>query len=280
MDDQNIHEIQYPRPVTPTLPSKELMRAILREPVPSETVAIWHLGQNGFILRDKTGPVITIDPYLTDFCASGYTGEKTGKSRFLPIFLEPEDLKTNLLLLTHSHCDHADPYTLRRISCKENVTVIAPWAAAKVARDSGFPESSVLLAHPGQRFDIGELQITVTFSLPTDATDLGHVGYYIRFPGGKSFWNTGDTAVSPLVASSVPGPVDLMTVCINGGYNNLSFFQAAELVKQVKPRLASPTHFDTMPHNFQPPGLFLSAVSRMSPETTPVIISYGKPFLF
>jgi L-ascorbate 6-phosphate lactonase len=280
MDQDSLNSIQFPKPVRPTLSSSDLMKSIRKEPIPRGSVGIWHLGQNGFIIREKDGPIITIDPYLTDYCASGWTGEKTGKSRFLPVIVQPEDLETDILLLTHSHCDHADPYTLSRITSKDKIQVIAPWAASKVARENGFPPSSIKICHPGEIIETAGLVITVTFALPTDATDLCHTGFHIRFTGGRTFYNTGDTAVSSLVAPSVPEGIDLMTVCINGGYNNLSFHQAAELVKSIGPRYAAPTHYDTMPHNFQPPGLFLSAVARISPEIRPIIIPYYKPFIF
>lgn len=280
MDQDFPAQLQYPKPVRKILPSRELREAIRNEPVPSDSAALWHLGQNGFLLRDKEGPVMAVDPYLTDYCASGWSGERNGKSRFLPVFLDPEDLEIQLLLLTHSHCDHADPFTLKRIPNKDQITVLAPWAAAQTALAAGFSEKNIRIVHPGETLTCLNLEITVTFSLPTDATDLCHVGFFIRFPNGKTFYNTGDTAQSPLIAPSVPRGVDLMTVCINSGYNNLGYYQAAELVRQIGPRYAAPTHYDTMPHNFQPPSLFLSAVARSAPDVQAVIIPYYTPFLF
>src|SRR5690348_15576354 len=97
------------------LPSREYMQSIRRFTVPADAVAVWYLGQNGFLLKDATGPLIAIDPYLTNSCATTFAHLPFRLDRQLPIFIEPEDLDVNIFLTTHSHHDHADPETIIRM---------------------------------------------------------------------------------------------------------------------------------------------------------------------
>jgi L-ascorbate 6-phosphate lactonase len=48
----------------------------------------------------------------------------------------------------------------------------------------------------------------------------------------------------------------MMAVCINGGYHNLSHWEAAEICALVQPEVAVPAHYDMMPHNLQSPHMF------------------------
>jgi hypothetical protein len=53
----------------PLIPSREYMQSILAFEVPAGGLAIWFMGQNGFILKAGIGLLIGIDLYLTDICA-------------------------------------------------------------------------------------------------------------------------------------------------------------------------------------------------------------------
>ena len=47
-----------------------LMREIREFPVPRGTVALWFLGQNGFIFKSPEGTLLAIDLYLTNSCVN------------------------------------------------------------------------------------------------------------------------------------------------------------------------------------------------------------------
>src|SRR4051812_35836411 len=49
-----------------------LMSDIRAFPVPKNSVALWWLGQNGFIFKSHEGTVISTDLYLTNSCAEVY----------------------------------------------------------------------------------------------------------------------------------------------------------------------------------------------------------------
>jgi L-ascorbate metabolism protein UlaG (beta-lactamase superfamily) len=97
---------------------------------------------------------------------------------------------------------------------------MAPFQAIKVLEDSNIPKENIT-SDPAKRSSLlRESTIEGTFCLPTDSSDLNHLGFLITFPGDKTFYNTGDTAFVPLLEYMSSYHIDLMAVCINGGYMN------------------------------------------------------------
>ncbi|HKJ60726.1 MAG TPA: MBL fold metallo-hydrolase [Hyphomicrobiales bacterium] len=88
----------------------DLAEQIFDLDVPRRSIAIWFLGQNGWIVKSPGGTVIAVDPYLSDAIKGRQPGLDT--SRQVPLPLSPDRLKADLFLCTHSHADHADPQTI------------------------------------------------------------------------------------------------------------------------------------------------------------------------
>jgi len=73
---------------------------------------------------------------------------------------------------------------------------------------------------------------------------------------------------------------DLMMACINGGFNNLSHSEAAELAAVVKPKAAIPCHYDMFPDNSADPGQFRASLHYRAPEVRYQQLDYVQPFVF
>src|ERR1700761_4947230 len=130
-----------PLVVEQRIPSAQFMGSIRGYKVPSNGLAIWFLGQNGFILKDPSGLLIGIDLYLTNSCARLYSHLPFRLDRQLPIFIEPEDLDVDFFVTTHSHDDHADPETIERHRvASRNTKYIGPWQSIQKYRNLGVEE--------------------------------------------------------------------------------------------------------------------------------------------
>lgn len=261
--------------------SQEYMQSIKDFEVPEGGLAIWFLGQNGFILKSDTGLTITIDPYLTNSCGQIYSGDFDFRlDRQLPVFIEPEDLDVDIFLATHSHDDHADPETLIRCGNKESTQFIAPWEGYVKFRNCGIPEAYCKLIHPNQILEINGASIRGTFALPTDDSDLNHLGYLIEFENGITFYNSGDTAYCDLFTWLNRFKVDICTICINGGFHNLSHMDAARIVRDIDPKIVIPCHYDMMVNNVGSPEMFRSALNVLGCESQYVEFSYYEPWVY
>jgi L-ascorbate 6-phosphate lactonase len=261
--------------------SQQYMRSIRQFAVPADAFAVWYLGQNGFILKDPDGLLIGIDLYLSNSCAKTFSHLPYRLDRQLPVFIEPEDLDIDVFITTHSHDDHADPETIRRIRQSAATLFVGPFDSMRVYRECGVEESRRRLIHPSETVDLGSsVSAQATFALPTDATDLNHTGVLLRFPNGLTFFNTGDTAYADRLAALLPSGIDVCAICINGGFHNLSATDAAAIVKAIQPRVAIPCHYDMLVNNVSSPEMLRVAMEAACCDAQFVGLRYYQPWLY
>lgn len=272
--------VVFPIEILQKMSSHAFMEEILNQTIHPSKVGLWFLGQNSWILKHPDGTRICIDPYLTDGCASGDTGIPNAKSRLLPVFIEPEDLDVDIVILTHSHPDHCDPYTIRRLSKKDQMVFIAPWQCLPILKSAGVQQKQIKLLHPLQTLLLNSIEIIGMFALPTSYDDLNHIGILIKFSNGKTYYNSGDTAFCELLYHVRSFNPDVASICINGGYHNLSHWEAARVVAAIKPKIAIPAHFDMMPHNLQPPHVFKKSLWEHDREIVYMRLDYYSCFSF
>jgi L-ascorbate 6-phosphate lactonase len=265
----------------PLMAGRAYMESIRAFEVPEDGLAIWFFGQNGFILKAGQGPLIGIDLYLSDSCARLFAHLPYRVDRQLPIFVEPEDLDIDVFITTHSHDDHADPETISRFARKSHAQFVGPWESVEKYKNCGVRESACRLLHPNQaiQFD-GPATITGTFALPTDNTDLNHIGVLIGFANGITFYDTGDTGYCELLHSLVPRNVDLCAICINGGFHNLDPLQAAHIVRAINPAVVIPCHYDMMINNIGHTDMLHTALCLVGSKAKMQVLDYYRPWVF
>jgi L-ascorbate 6-phosphate lactonase len=261
--------------------SRQYMDSIRQFRAPANAIGTWYLGQNGFLLKASDGPLIGIDLYLTNSCASKFADRPYRLDRQLPVFIEPEDLDVDVFVTTHSHDDHADPETIRRMRKTGTTKFVGPFDSTRVYRECGVCETSCELLHPGQSLELGaSVRIQGTFALPTDSTDLNHMGILLTFSNGITFYDTGDTAYATVLGALLPKDVDVCTICMNGGFQNLSVTEAAAIVKMVRPRVVAPCHYDMMVNNVASPSMLQVALQALGSDAQFVVMKYYQPWIY
>jgi len=261
--------------------SKVYMRSIREFLVPQNAFAVWFLGQNGFLLKDPAGLLIGIDLYLSNSCADLPNQALFRCDRQLPVFIDPEDLEIDVFITTHSHVDHADPETIRRVKKNGAMRFVGPFDSMRIYRECGVDASLCRLIHPGETIELGcSVQLQATFALPTDDTDLNHTGMLVRFSNGLSFYDTGDTAYAERLSALLPTDVDVCAICINGGYHNLAVPEATEIVRLIRPRVVVPCHYDMMVNNIGSPEMLRVALDKAGSSTHFAQMTYYEPWLY
>lgn len=246
--------------------------------VPKGNVALWWLGQSGYIFKSPEGTLASVDMYLTDSCRGLTPG--VDLSRRVPVMIEPEDLDVDIFTCTHNHQDHTDPETIRRLRNRDTTHFVGPHPTCGIYAKEGIETGRIVPAWADCELEFGDLRIRGTFALPTDSTDLNHMGYILQFGNGPKIYITGDTDYSELLASAARHEPDLLITCINGGFNNLSHYEAAELAGKVKPRAAIPCHYDMFPDNAVDPRQFRASLQLKAPGVYYQELEHGRPFLF
>jgi L-ascorbate 6-phosphate lactonase len=255
-----------------------LMRQIREYPVGKGSVAMWWFGQSGYIFKSPEGTLASVDLYLTD--SVGETVTNIDLHRKFPPPIQPEEVDVDYFLCTHNHQDHTDPETIRRLRNKDTARFIGPMPSCGVYRQSGIEDGRITPAWPACSAEYSDLRITGAFALPTDDTDLNHMGYVLRFGSGPVIYITGDTDYHELLLSAKKHKPDLLITCINGGYNNLSHWEASKLAAGISPRAAIPCHYDLFPDNSADPKLFRAALAVNAPDVRYQELEHGKPFVF
>lgn len=254
-----------------------LMRQIREYQTPKGAAALWWFGQNGYILKSAEGTLAGVDLYLTDSCAAAYP--EVNLHRKIPALIEPEDLEVDIFACTHNHQDHTDPETIGRLRNKDTFRFLGPAPSCAVYRQQQVEEGRITVTYPDFQGEFADLRVIGTFALPTDDSDLNHMGFVFQFGTGPKIYVTGDTDYHELLAATRKHEPDVMITCINGGYNNLSHWEAAKLAAEIKPKVAIPCHYDLFPDNCCDPKQFRAALTVAAPSVLYQEMTYGEPLL-
>jgi len=260
--------------------SRECMESIRQYKVAKGSVALWWLGQMGFLIKTAEDTLLAVDPYLTNYCQK--IGECVGLnlSRRVPVFIEPEELDVDYFLCTHSHYDHADPETIERLRKQAVQTFIGPGLACETFCRYGVGAAKIHQLYPGGRVQIADVLVHGTFALATDDSDLNHMGFVLAVESGPRIYISGDTDYSDLLGHVRKLEPDVMITCMNGGFNNLSHWEAADVAAMIKPKVAIPCHYDMVPENAADPQQFRACLHYKAPQVQYQQLEYVKPFVF
>jgi L-ascorbate 6-phosphate lactonase len=256
-----------------------LMQEIRAFPVARGSVALWWLGQNGFIFKSPAGTLLGIDLYLSNYVAS-QAPPGMNLNRRVPVLIEPEELDIDFFAATHNHLDHTDPETIARLRNKDTSHFIGPHPSCEVYKSKGIESGRILPMWADNEIEIGDITLRGTFALPTDDTDFNHLGYIVTFGKGPRIYMTGDTDNSPLLHSARKYQPHLLITCMNGGFNNLSHDEAAQLAAAIRPRAAVPCHYDMFPDNSADPHQFESALKLRAPDVEYLQPEHGRVVVF
>jgi L-ascorbate 6-phosphate lactonase len=243
--------------------------------VPEGSLAMWWLTQAGFAFKTPAGKIVYIDPYLSN-SAERLHGFK--RLSLAPVV--PEEVRTDLVLLTHEHTDHLDPDALPAIA-KNNPSAryAAPAGCDDGLTAAGVAKSARVLLEPNRQYDLGCVTIRTA---PADHGDLSPTALCLLLDfGGIRVLCTGDTSSRPQAMKPLyEKRPDVLLPCINGVFGNMGPLDAAMLVQTVQPRFAIPCHYGMFAeHGAADPGAFLHASRQFAPETKSLLLTPGERFV-
>jgi L-ascorbate metabolism protein UlaG (beta-lactamase superfamily) len=256
-----------------------LMNDIRAFPVERGSVALWFLGQNGFIFKSPEGTLLATDLYLTNSCTR-VAPPGLDLNRKFPAPILPEEINVDVVACTHNHQDHTDPDTIEGLRNRDTTHFVGPHPSCDVFRQKGIESGRILPLWADREIEVGDLRLRGTFALPTDDTDLNHLGFLIQFGNGPRIYMTGDTAECELLSAVRKHQPHLMITCINGGFKNLSHDEAARLACDIRPRAAIPCHYDVFPDNGADPHQFQASLKLRAPEVRYLAPAHGEPVVF
>ncbi len=257
-------------------PGLFFMQEIDPTTVPKGGLAVWALGQSGFLFKDHRGVVVAIDPCLTDPVAEVIPGW----TRLYPPPVQPQELRADLVVLTHDHLDHLDPGTISRLGKGAVKAFAGPGNVCIHLKGLGIGQDRIVRLDAPHAVSVAGLTLKGVLAITNDPQNPDAEGIVIDFPGGPTVYHTGDTGFSPLLAHAARSAPAIYLPCINGKYGNMDAWEAAVLGAALHSAWAIPHHYDMFRDNLAEPGAFVEAMRLVAPDTRCVVLRPGQLWIF
>lgn len=269
---------------------EELLAEIRNTKTGKEEIALWHLGQCGFVYKNQE-TVVYIDPLLNDL-----TGEDGETRRWYRWPFEPEQVKADYIICTHGHADHLAPETLKGIAKGDTHTkFVIPGAYRQLLIDEGIAEDRIISLKAHQETVLPGLEIIpVSAAHPVHEVDENGddlaLCYSIKM-GEVRMLHMGDTYLTDQLLKDLEAlpETDLFFPPINGGdyfrtarncIGNMEMIESATLAKLLQVDMTIPTHYDMIMGNTVDPLDFLKILWDQNPAAKCHITALGERFLY
>lgn len=258
---------------------KSLNEIIKNTHVPPNNLAIFWLGQAGFIFKSASGKIIYIDPYLTEYVQRALPEYGNGFKRLMPKLIEPEQVYADYVISTHSHQDHLDADALPGLLKNPRIHFIGAPDCQAIYEQNGVPAERFTILHLGETLELDDIHLTGVFADHGELTPDA-LGVLIEINGIK-IWQVGDSAYRPDKWLELFGQeIDILIPPINGAFGNLNAVDAAKLAYDAHPKLVIPCHFWMFAMHYGSPAEFLSACESFAPQTKTMLMTQGECFMY
>lgn len=198
-------------------------------------------------IRMKGDKVIYIDPYR--------------------IAGEPHD--ADIILVTHTHPDHFDIESIKKVMKDSSVLLVAGEGGAEKAKDGGVAE--VMSVAPDNTYTVDGITIKTIPAYNTSPERKNHrpehnfVGYIVEF-NGVTYYAAGDT---DYIGDMDGLGVDVAFLPIDGRFN-MDETEAARAANAIAPKIAVPYHYN----NFSGEEKARDFISLLDEDVTGIIMTF------
>jgi L-ascorbate metabolism protein UlaG (beta-lactamase superfamily) len=243
---------------------------------PADGVALWWLGQSGFLLKSASGRLL-FDPYLSDSLTKKYEQTDKPHVRMTARAIDPRKLRAiDVVMSSHNHTDHLDAETLVPIlEGNPAAAFVIPEANREfVASRLSYDAARLTGLTDGASVSVGKFTV---HAVPAAHSEIErdergqcrYLGYVVR-AGDITVYHSGDTLLYPDMAAILrPFAIDVALLPINGNRperrvaGNLWGDEAAQLAHDMGARLAVPCHYNMFQFNTESPQLFIDSCQRL-----------------
>jgi L-ascorbate 6-phosphate lactonase len=260
--------------------------------LPQEAIAIWSLGQEGFLVKWKETTVL-FDPYLSDWVyeLAGDPWQRAFKTPLLP----SECLDVDYVVCSHHHEDHMDKLTLQEIARSNKTKFIVPKAHLGLMMEWGVAEEQLIGISHGDNLQLAEgVSIAAHAAKHEDfETDGAGEHFYLSYVatlGEIKLLHAGDTiGFTELEDWLKPQEIDVALLPINGRdyvrgrkgiVGNMNYREAAELGVAIGARLTVPMHYGLFAHNDENPAYFVDYMYKHYPSSSFHMFTPGERFVY
>ncbi len=245
--------------------------AAVRGDLSDERLAVWWLGQSGFLLCYQ-GECLLFDPYLSDSLTKKYAATDKPHVRMTERVVDPARLDfVSVVTTSHNHTDHLDADTLGPLfAVAPAVKLVVP------AANVGFVTQRLGGAAAARFVPLAEGERATVAAFTFEAVPAAHEELAAEFAGFVvgigpfRIYHSGDTVRYPGMEDRLrPLRIDLALLPINGRAperrvsGNLDGAEAAQLAYDIRARVVVPCHYEMFAFNTASPALFVDTCARL-----------------
>jgi L-ascorbate 6-phosphate lactonase len=257
----------------------DFMRQVNQTSVPKGQVAIFWMGQAGFLLKTHEQHTVMIDPYFSAYVERLFPEMGQGFKRLMPPPCRAEEVEADVLLVSHEHADHFDVDSIAQMMGSGKTQVFTSAVVADQMKAMGFSEKAVTAVPKGARVRI--LPECELMAVDCDHGELAPdaLGFLLDF-GFETVYFSGDTALTPeRLQDALHIQPDVALLPINGAFGNLNGVQAARYAAMLHSAVLIPCHFWTFPLHHGDPQELIDAMPLEAPDVMLNMLCQGECYI-
>ncbi len=165
------------------------------------------------------------------------------------IYIDPFKIDRNyndadIVFITHDHYDHYSEEDIDKV-INENTTIIIPEELLTKLLKKGINKNAIITVEPNEKYVVQGIKFETIPAYNTNKTfhpkKNGWVGYIIIINGIR-YYIAGDTDITE---ENKQVKCDVAFVPVGGTYT-MDFKEAANLINEIKPKIAIPIHYGSI----------------------------------
>ena len=165
------------------------------------------------------------------------------------IYIDPFKIDRNyndadIVFITHDHYDHYSEEDIDKV-INENTTIIIPEELLTKLLKKGINKNAIITVEPNEKYVVQGIKFETITAYNTNKTfhpkKNGWVGYIIIINGIR-YYIAGDTDITE---ENKKVKCDVAFVPVGGTYT-MDFKEAANLINEIKPKIAIPIHYGSV----------------------------------
>ena len=165
------------------------------------------------------------------------------------IYIDPFKIDRNyndadIVFITHDHYDHYSEEDIDKV-INENTTIIIPEELLTNLLRKGINKNAIITVEPNEKYVVQGIKFETIPAYNTNKTfhpkKNGWVGYIIIINGIR-YYIAGDTDITE---ENKKVKCDVAFVPVGGTYT-MDFKEAANLINEIKPKIAIPIHYGSV----------------------------------
>ena len=165
------------------------------------------------------------------------------------IYIDPFKIDKNyndadIVFITHDHFDHYSEEDIDKV-INENTTIIIPEELLTKLLKKGINKNAIITVEPNEKYVVQGIKFETIPAYNTNKTfhpkKNGWVGYIIIINGIR-YYIAGDTDITE---ENKQVKCDVAFVPVGGTYT-MDFKEAANLINEIKPKIAIPIHYGSV----------------------------------